>query len=33
MPRSLAEWIGRTDNTPVPPRVRLRVAPALNAIA
>ena len=25
MPRSLKEWIGRTDDTPVPPRVRLRV--------
>jgi 5-methylcytosine-specific restriction protein A len=25
MRRSLAEWIGRTDDTPVPPRVRLRV--------
>jgi 5-methylcytosine-specific restriction protein A len=25
VPRSLAEWIGLTDDTPVPPRVRLRV--------
>lgn len=25
MSRELPEWIGRTDNTPVPPRVRLRV--------
>jgi 5-methylcytosine-specific restriction enzyme A len=25
MPRSLPEWIGVTDDTPVPPRVRLRV--------
>jgi 5-methylcytosine-specific restriction enzyme A len=25
MPRSLAEWIGLNDDTPVPPRVRLRV--------
>jgi 5-methylcytosine-specific restriction enzyme A len=25
MTRSLPEWIGRTDDTPVPPRVRLRV--------
>lgn len=25
MPRSTAEWIGRTDDTPVPDRVRLRV--------
>src|SRR5262245_45572141 len=25
MPRSVAEWIGKTDDAPVPPRVRLRV--------
>ena len=25
MPRSVPEWVGRTDDTPVPPRVRLRV--------
>lgn len=25
MSRAVAEWIGATDNTPVPPRVRLRV--------
>lgn len=25
MPRSVAEWIGKTENTPIPPRVRLRV--------
>lgn len=25
MPRTVAEWIGRTDDTPAPPRVRLRV--------
>jgi len=25
MSRSLPEWIGATDDTPVPPRVRLRV--------
>lgn len=25
MPRSLPEWIGVTDNSPVPPRVKLRV--------
>lgn len=25
MPRSVKEWIGKTDDTPVPPRVRLRV--------
>jgi 5-methylcytosine-specific restriction protein A len=25
MPRALPEWIGKTSDTPVPPRVRLRV--------
>ena len=25
MPRSVALWIGKTDDTPAPPRVRLRV--------
>ncbi len=25
MPRTVPEWIGHTDDTPVPPRVRLRV--------
>lgn len=25
MPRSLPEWIGKTNDTPVPPRVRVRV--------
>jgi 5-methylcytosine-specific restriction protein A len=25
MPRSVAEWIGKTDNTPVPPRVKMRI--------
>lgn len=25
MPRRTNEWIGRTDDTPIPPRVRLRV--------
>ena len=25
MSRSVPEWIGKTDDTPVPPRVRLRV--------
>lgn len=25
MTRSVPEWIGKTDDTPVPPRVRLRV--------
>lgn len=25
MPRSVDEWIGKTDDTPVPPRVRARV--------
>jgi len=28
MPRTLKEWIGRSDDTPVPPRVRLRVLDA-----
>lgn len=26
MSRSLPEWIGRTDDTPIPPRVRDRIA-------
>lgn len=25
MPRAVDEWIGKTDDTPAPPRVRLRV--------
>jgi 5-methylcytosine-specific restriction endonuclease McrA len=25
MPRSLTEWIGKTDDTPIPPRVKLRI--------
>lgn len=25
MPRAVEEWIGRTDDTPAPPRVKLRV--------
>lgn len=25
MPRSVGEWIGKTDDTPAPPRVRVRV--------
>ncbi len=25
MPREVPEWIGKTDDTPAPPRVRLRV--------
>jgi 5-methylcytosine-specific restriction protein A len=25
LPRSVAEWIGKSDDTPAPPRVRLRV--------
>jgi 5-methylcytosine-specific restriction endonuclease McrA len=25
MPRSTEEWIGATDDTPIPPRVRLRI--------
>lgn len=28
--RSVPEWIGKTDDTPVPPRVRLRVLQAFN---
>jgi 5-methylcytosine-specific restriction protein A len=28
MPRSLPEWIGATDDSPVPPRVRFRVLDA-----
>lgn len=30
MSRSLKEWIGKTDDTPVPPRVRLRVFEKFN---
>jgi len=30
MPRSVPEWIGKTADTPVPPRVRLRVFEAYN---
>lgn len=26
MPRSVEEWIGRTDNTPIPARVKERIA-------
>ncbi|WP_341893795.1 HNH endonuclease signature motif containing protein [Ferrovibrio terrae] len=29
MPRSVEEWVGKTDDTPVPPRVRLRVFEAM----
>lgn len=25
MPRSVEEWVGATDDTPIPPRVRVRV--------
>lgn len=25
MPRSVPEWVGKTDDTPAPPRVRVRV--------
>lgn len=25
MPRSVDEWIGKTDDTPIPPRIRLRI--------
>lgn len=30
MSRSLPEWRGRTDDTPIPPRVKLRVYQAAN---
>lgn len=30
MARSVKEWIGKTDDTPVPPRVRLRVLERYN---
>ena len=32
MSRSLPEWIGKTDDTPIPPRVRLRVYERYNGI-
>lgn len=32
MTRALKEWIGRTDDTPVPPRVRTRVFKKFNSI-
>ncbi len=25
MPRTVPEWIGKTDDTPIPPRVKLRI--------
>lgn len=25
MPRSVPEWIGKTDDAPIPPRIRLRI--------
>lgn len=31
MPRALPEWIGKTDNARVPPRVRLRVLKAYDS--
>jgi 5-methylcytosine-specific restriction endonuclease McrA len=30
--RSVEEWIGKTDDTPVPPRVRLRVFEKYNGV-
>lgn len=30
MPRTVPEWIGKTDDTPVPPRVQVRVFDAHN---
>ena len=30
MPRTIKEWIGKSDDTPVPPRVRLRVLDKFN---
>ena len=30
MPRSVKEWIGKTDDTPVPDRVRIRVLERFN---
>lgn len=32
MSRSTPEWIGKTDDTPVPPRVRLRVFEAAGGV-
>ena len=32
MARNLPEWIGKSDDTPVPPRVRLRVFERYNGI-
>lgn len=32
MSRSVPEWIGKTDDTPIPPRVRLRVFDAHKGI-
>lgn len=32
MTRAVAEWIGKTDDTPAPPRVRLRVFERYNGI-
>lgn len=32
MSRSVGEWIGKTDDSPIPPRVRLRVFAAHNGI-
>lgn len=32
IPRSVPEWIGKTPDTPIPPRVRLRVFERFNGI-
>lgn len=32
MPRTIPEWIGKTDDEPVPPRVRLRVLLTFNRV-
>ena len=32
MPRSVPEWIGKTDDSPIPPRVKLRVFEHHNGI-
>ena len=32
MPRTVKEWIGKTDDTPVPPRVKIRVFEAHKGI-
>ena len=32
MPRSVTEWIGKTDETPPPPRVKARIVLAQNGV-